>query len=535
MAFGIAARRVRQQCEGSLRKWLGLHVLAGFLLVAMAAPAFAQTAVQSGDWNAPATWGGMVPAAQGNQAVDVPVGITVTIPAGYDGYLMWSRFTLNGSLVINGAFTAGDLLMRPGSSLTINSGGKFTGAGTFWLGGTVVNRGTILAKKDFDLGAQDPNVVFTNEAGATVTISALNSLGYMEGSGKFRYGTFVNRGTFTNKNYLQSYATVQNYGTFVNEGDARWVSEGPQNFPGATLSNSGTMTLDTYRKMSNSGRIANTGTFKNDGTITNNGTFENSCTGTVTGNAITGNPPTTNCSAATPAPAPTTTTTPPVPTVWTNIGGQMAYSSVSAGSSARMVGTTTKWVDGNTYLLHWAGGSFVYENPMVPMMQSSIGADGTWWGVKANGSIFRKIGTSWVVVAGSLNQVSVGSASMVWGVNSNNDVFKWTGSGWIRIASGAIRHISVAADGTVWGITPTSAIVRWNGSSFVTMPGQAVQVAVGSASNVWVVNAAGTVYQWNGTSWNTITEAGASKAISAAADGTVLVIRAADNMIYRKP
>ena len=138
----------------------------------MAAPAFAQTAVQSGDWNAPATWGGMVPAAQGNQAVDVPAGITVTIPAGYDGYLMWSRFTLNGSLVINGAFTAGDLLMRPGSSLTINSGGKFTGAGTFWLGGTVVNRGTILAKKDFDLGAQDPNVVFTNEAGATVTISA---------------------------------------------------------------------------------------------------------------------------------------------------------------------------------------------------------------------------------------------------------------------------------------------------------------------------------------------------------------------------
>lgn len=536
MDLGITAHWLRPLREASWRKWLVFLVFACSLLAATAGPAFAQTAVRSGNWNDAATWGGTVPAAQGSAEVTVPAGITVTIPSGYDGYLMWSRFRLHGGLVINGSFTAGDLLLQPGSSLTINSGGRFTGAGTFWLAGTVVNRGAIVAKKDFRLGAQDPGVVFTNEVGGTVVVSALNSLGYMEGSGTFSMGTFINRGTFTTKNALQAYTGVQNYGTFVNEGNATWLSDGPQNFPGATLKNSGTMTLESSRKILNSGRIENTGT------ITNKGTIENSCTGTVTGNAITGNQPTLDCPGGVPAPAPapvpvTTTVTAPAAAEWAYIGAQTSFNSVSAGSSTRITGTSSKWNDGNNYLLRWYTdkGSFGYESPMRPMMQASIGADGAWWGVKANGSIYRNNGTSWVQIAGALKQVSVGSASKVWGVNSANDVFRWNGLGWTRIASGAIRYISVAADGTVWGITPTNAIVRWNGSSFVTMPGEAVQVSVGSASNIWVVNAAGTVYKWNGTSWDTITDAGLCKAVSAAADGTVLVIRASDNSIYRKP
>ena len=47
--------------------------------------------------------------------------------------------------------------------------------------------------------------------------------------------------------------------------------------------------------------------------------------------------------------------------------------------------------DGNSYLLSWNNG-FSYYAPggtKVAMAQSALGSDGTWWGVKADGSIWR--------------------------------------------------------------------------------------------------------------------------------------------------
>src|SRR5262249_30900998 len=143
-------------------------------------------------------------------------------------------------------------------------------------------------------------------------------------------------------------------------------------------------------------------------TFTNRGGIENSCTGVFTGTPVAGKALTTNCATATAPPAPT-------PTPWTNIGGQLPYTSISAGSASLMTATS---YDG--YIQRWNGTSFAYDNPQVAMKQVSTGADGTLWGVKADDSVYSYSGSSWTQMPGALRQVSVGTRTNVWGVNSVN-------------------------------------------------------------------------------------------------------------------
>ncbi|MFT3922329.1 MAG: hypothetical protein QM778_07325 [Myxococcales bacterium] len=235
--------------------------------------------------------------------------------------------------------------------------------------------------------------------------------------------------------------------------------------------------------------------------------------------------------------------TPPPPVAWTDIGSQTQFASVSAGSASKLVGTSTAWSDGNNYVLNSSGANFEYykqpnSTDKLVLVQTSIGADGTWWGVKADGTVWRNMTTSWSKVpTGSLKQVSVGNATNIWGVSATNVVYKWSGSSWTKMA-GELTNIAVASDGTVWGVTPGSAIVKWNGTTWTTIPGSAVQVAVGSASIVYAVNSAGTVAKWNGTNWDVVSDAGNCKAVAAAADGTLLVLRSSSstpNTVFRKP
>jgi hypothetical protein len=233
---------------------------------------------------------------------------------------------------------------------------------------------------------------------------------------------------------------------------------------------------------------------------------------------------TTTCVPSTPVP-PTPT---PIGGVWSLIGGpNQNLASVSAGSTSNFAA-----VDNSGYLLHWLGSNWAYDATWVPMAQSSKGSDGSWWGVKTDGSIYSFNGSSWIKMPGALKQVSVASATNVWGVNSANNVYRWNGTAWAQMP-GTLTWVSAASDGSVWGITSATGIVRWNGSGWLAMPGAATQVAVGSAGNVWVLNSQGVVYRWNGTGWDPITGAGTCKSITAAADGTVLTIRP-DSNTYRK-
>lgn len=493
---------------------LGAGLLAGSTQLALA-----QTAARTGAWNNGTTWvGGRVPGVNG--IVVIPGGITVTIPAGTSVLNFTNgegEVLLSGKLSVAGKLEVAKLDIKSGGVLSTDPSGYVSLMFLFISRGDVINRGNILnqAGLSYDYGR------FLNEAGAT-----------FENRGTFSTSssqTFVNRGTVINNAGFEFYSPTENYGTITNStGRTMSTWRDFRNHAGARLTNNGAFKTHGCCDIINDGAIIHAGSyFQNDGDLIN------TCTGSVTGTAITGKQPALDCPGGVPVVAPAPAPAPTATQGWAYIGAQTAFNSISAGSSTSIAGTSSRWNDGNHYLLDWAAG-FTYGEPKVPMMQTSRAADGTWWGVRSSGAIVRRIGTSWASVPGALKQVSVGSAQHIWGVNSGNDLWRWTGSTWIRIASGTIKYVSAAADGTVWAISTNDAILRWNGSAFSTMPGAAVQVSVGSASNVWVVNATGRVFRWIGSTWEVVDSAGLCKAVAAGADGTVLVIRASDNSVYRR-
>lgn len=229
---------------------------------------------------------------------------------------------------------------------------------------------------------------------------------------------------------------------------------------------------------------------------------------------------------------------------WTNFSGTKVFSTIATGSASKIAGTS----GGNALL--YINSAWVSPNPKgypISMNQISIGADNYVYGVRNAGDPCRyPTGADFCwSIGGILKQISTGGQWYQWGVNSANTAFQYNGNFWEqRGAVGQVSYVSSASDGTVWGITPTQAIVRWSGrsapgvmsstGSWVAMGGAAVQVSVGSAAEVWVVNASGNVYKWTGTTWTNRPDAGICTAVAAAADGTVLVIRKADGLVYKK-
>src|SRR5262245_22149068 len=96
------------------------------------------TAVQSGDWDDPATWGGSVPTSPGEYLVadiTIPAGIEVIIPISLDIAIGASgnTFANNGTLTNNGYFSLGG---------TLTNNGTVTNNSTFYIFYTFINNTT---------------------------------------------------------------------------------------------------------------------------------------------------------------------------------------------------------------------------------------------------------------------------------------------------------------------------------------------------------------------------------------------------------
>ena len=157
-------------------------------------------------------------------------------------------------------------------------------------------------------------------------------------------------------------------------------------------------------------------------------------------------------------------------------------------------------------------------------------AGGDLWAVDEQARVSSFVPPTWRCCANVLmKQISVGSSANVWGVNGSGNVYKstTTGNGW-TLMPGILGSVSVASDGTVWGLGPNDAIWRWSGTTWVAFPGALHWISVGSAANVWGVNAAGQVFNLNAasTGWDVpVVPSGAFVGVSAASDGTVLLVR----------
>lgn len=185
----------------------------------------------------------------------------------------------------------------------------------------------------------------------------------------------------------------------------------------------------------------------------------------------------------------------------------------------------------------------------VPLVQVSVGSDGTAWGLDTDGNIFHRMQGRWNNIPGQLTQISVGSVTDVWGVNRSNEIYRWTGSSWFRMP-GTMNQVSVGSDGAVWGLDANGNIFRWvvpknwyaysgmTGSQrFITgsreqIPGTLHHISVGNANDVWGVNASNMVYRWSNQSKSWTRIPGSLKQVSVGGDGAVWGV-APDGQIFR--
>jgi hypothetical protein len=189
------------------------------------------TAVQSGDWNDPATWGGAVPEDSDDKII--PAGITVTISTGIS----------NSGTIIN----------NPSGIITINSFINNNSGGSIDNGGTITNYGTI-----------------TN------------------------WDTITNSGTIDNNNFIQNPGTINNNSDFNNNpsgiidnsgtiiNDSSFINGGTINNYGDGITNNSSFI--------NNGIIYNYGTINNNSDFTNDNVINNYCNALYSGNDLIGNP-----------------------------------------------------------------------------------------------------------------------------------------------------------------------------------------------------------------------------------------------------
>lgn len=173
----------------TLVRWFVAVMIGSALLPLAPAPAHAAvvvTAVQSGDWDDPATWGGAVPPATG-ASIAVPSTVRVTIPSDVAVDLATSTLYIDGVLFVLGSI---DLL----SSDVVNtaSGELRVLLGTLTLDGTFTDESLVTNLGLIDISDGTFDVRFLTE---------LRNNGEIRNDGTLHLGTrseILNRGTIHN-------------------------------------------------------------------------------------------------------------------------------------------------------------------------------------------------------------------------------------------------------------------------------------------------------------------------------------------------
>jgi hypothetical protein len=222
--------------KSSLEKWsatrnlLFLPVTGLLLLVCglifLAGPntvhATVFTAVRSGNWNDPNTWGGTATPGPVD-AVIVPSPLTVTIPFISQVDLTGGTLTVNsgGTLFVDtGAVIANNGGIINNGTITINSAGIITNSITNNHGGTITNLlGTIT--NNFG-GTIASGGTITNDNGGTITNNEGATITNNFGAHIANLGTITNNygANITNDGLMDNFGTITNYigATFNNPG-----------------------------------------------------------------------------------------------------------------------------------------------------------------------------------------------------------------------------------------------------------------------------------------------------------------------------
>ena len=86
--------------------------------------------------------------------------------------------------------------------------------------------------------------------------------------------------------------------------------------------------------------------------------------------------------------------------------------------------------------------------------------DGSFWAVKADGTISVPVGRAIRTIPGKAQDVGVGANGAVWITGPDDSISVFTGTGWERVTYGAARWVSVGADGAPWVVNRTGELYR---------------------------------------------------------------------------
>jgi hypothetical protein len=208
------------------------------------------TAVQSGDWNDPATWDSIVSGC----TYVIPNDITVTITPATGGL----SYVINYGAIINN------------SNITMNSAWEIQNHGSF------INNASLTVDYFYNYGS------LTNNQEAYLSI-----YDYFSTTGNFdNYGGL---GIHPGKNWGNDQAGIlNNYGSITNNG--RGSNNGTFNNDGSIYNTGSDTEFNNSGIFNNDGIFDNSGDVFNSNTFYNNGTFTNYCLGVFEGNVIIGNP-----------------------------------------------------------------------------------------------------------------------------------------------------------------------------------------------------------------------------------------------------
>lgn len=221
-------------------------------------------AVQNGNWDEPATWGGVPPpmVIDGGETVGIPAGINVNA---FDTIENSGKITVNGSLLI-------------GTRLNNIEGGAIENNGN-----TEINIGTL-----------SNSGIIENHGSFQVSIGVLYNYGRLNNTGSFTSGVFqasgmINGGIITNNGNFY-FIHSGNDGVIVNNNNFTIGGMGGMN--NGLLNNTGTLIIAT--DLQNGGTINNLdgATLQNDNVINNSGNIINFCgarilnNGHILGNAV---------------------------------------------------------------------------------------------------------------------------------------------------------------------------------------------------------------------------------------------------------
>jgi uncharacterized protein YkwD len=193
-----------------------------------------------------------------------------------------------------------------------------------------------------------------------------------------------------------------------------------------------------------------------------------------------------------------------------------------AGSSVCQGQSRTAWgVDAQDVIYRYNG-----QWTVMPglLRHISVSQDNNVWGVAGNETVWRWNGQGWDNMPGLLVQISVGAKGHIWGVSRGNELWRWNeNTNWWDRMNGAGKQLSVASDGSMFVVGLNNDLYKWLGADYQFIPGNTLQVAVGSVSNVWKIDTQNSVYRYNPAKspepWDAV--AGKLKQISVSADGEV--------------